>query len=104
MAGRATRIKLITFDAYNTLFKPRGNLTALYSLEASYHGIQVSKDEINKHFGRLYRQQLQQKPFYGLHQGLSVRTWWEELVYSTYVHSGVSKDGIKHTHAKRERK
>lgn len=93
MAGRATRIKLITFDAYNTLFKPRGNLTALYSLEASYHGITVSKDEINKHFGRLYREQLHQKPFYGYHQGLSVRIWWEELVYSTYVHSGVSKKG-----------
>ncbi|KAI9481641.1 MAG: HAD-like domain-containing protein [Benjaminiella poitrasii] len=91
MAGTATRIKLITFDAYNTLFKPRGNLIALYALEASLHGIQVSKDEINKHFGRLYRQQLDQKPFYGLQKGLSVRTWWEELVYLTYVHAGVSK-------------
>lgn len=92
-AARATRIKLITFDAYNTLFKPRGNLTALYALEASHHGITVSKDEINKHFGRLYRQQLDQKPFYGINQGLSVRNWWEELVYTTYVHAGVSKKG-----------
>jgi FMN phosphatase YigB (HAD superfamily) len=91
MAGRATRIKLITFDAYNTLFKPRGNLTELYAIEASYHGIQVSKDEINKHFGKVYRDQLNAKPFYGLHQGSSVRNWWEELVYSTYIHSGVSK-------------
>jgi hypothetical protein len=93
MAGRVTRIKLITFDAYNTLFKPRGNLTALYALEASNHGVTVSKDAINQHFGKLYRDQLEQKPFYGYHQGLSVRTWWEELVYSTYVHAGVSKKG-----------
>ncbi|CAO0793181.1 unnamed protein product [Mucor circinelloides] len=93
-AARATRIKLITFDAYNTLFKPRGNLTALYALEASHHGITVSKDEINKHFGRLYRQQLDQKPFYGINQGLSVRNWWEELVYTTYVHAGVSKKDL----------
>lgn len=94
MAGRATRIKLITFDAYNTLFKPRGNLTALYALEASYHGIHVSKEAINQHFGRLYRNQLEEKPFYGRHQGLSVRHWWEELVYSTFIHAGVSKKGL----------
>ncbi|KAG2213644.1 hypothetical protein INT46_000819 [Mucor plumbeus] len=102
MAARATRIKLITFDAYNTLFKPRGNLTALYALEASHHGITVSKDDINKHFGRLYRQQLDQKPFYGLNQGLSVRNWWEELVYTTYVHAGVSKKDLfnRFTHQK----
>ncbi|KAI7898734.1 HAD-like domain-containing protein [Cokeromyces recurvatus] len=91
MAGRATKIKLITFDAYNTLFKPKGNLTALYALEASLNGIYVSKDEINQHFGKLYRRQIEEKPFYGLAQGLTVHTWWEELVYSTYIHAGVSK-------------
>lgn len=94
MIGRATRIKLITFDAYNTLFKPRGNLTELYALEASVHGIQVSKNAINKHFGKLYRDHLEEKPFYGYHQGLSVRTWWEELVYTTYVHAGVSRKDL----------
>jgi putative hydrolase of the HAD superfamily len=93
MAGRATRIKLIAFDAYNTLFKPRGNLTALYALEAAYYGIHVSKVSINQYFGTLYRAQLDKSPFYGRHQGLSVRRWWEELVYDTFIHAGVSKKG-----------
>ncbi|KAF7729723.1 Haloacid dehalogenase-like hydrolase domain-containing protein 3 [Apophysomyces ossiformis] len=87
----STRIRLITFDAYNTLFKPRGGLSAQYAQEAGKLGIRVSKESISRHFGNAYRKQLGRAPFYGLDRGMTPREWWEELVYDTFRSAGVQK-------------
>jgi putative hydrolase of the HAD superfamily len=101
-----SKIKLITFDAYNTLFKPRGSLSAqyvrtfevvnviLYKLkyyfektrkkkpqveEASKYDIKVTREQINLHFGQAYKQQLLKAPFYGLSLGMTPHGWWKEV-------------------------
>ncbi|KAI8093444.1 HAD-like domain-containing protein [Halteromyces radiatus] len=93
----ASRIKLITFDAYNTLFRPKGSLSAQYAHEASKVGIQVSPESITQHFGKAYRKQLQKSPFYGIGQGMTTEQWWKELVYATFLEAGVrQKDMDRH--------
>ncbi|CAO3617490.1 unnamed protein product [Mucor hiemalis] len=87
----ANRIKLITFDAYNTLFKPKGSLSAQYVEEASKYGLKVTREQINTHFGQAYKQQLLKAPFYGLSLGMTPQLWWKELVYSTFIRSGINQ-------------
>ncbi|KAI8974459.1 HAD-like domain-containing protein [Pilobolus umbonatus] len=94
MAGTLTKIKLITFDAYNTLFKLNKNPAKIYANEACHYGIHVPSKSIESSFGRVYKEQLRQKPFYGLHQGLSPSDWWKETVYKTFLGAGVSKQKL----------
>lgn len=94
--SNANKIKLITFDAYNTLFKPRGSLSAQYASiryalsqrvlnclfqveEAKKYGIRVTKDQITTHFGQSYRVQQLKAPFYGINQGMNPKSWWKEV-------------------------
>ncbi|KAI8972268.1 HAD-like domain-containing protein [Pilobolus umbonatus] len=92
--SRSSRIKLITFDAYNTLFKPKGGLSAQYVEEASKYGIHVTKENINATFGKAYKAQLKRSPFYGLSAGMTTQQWWKQLVYATFINSGVQKSEL----------
>ncbi|ORY99008.1 HAD-like domain-containing protein [Syncephalastrum racemosum] len=89
--SNSLKIRLITFDAYNTLFKPKGSLSAQYAQEAAKYGVNVTKAAITQHFGEAYKHQLARAPFYGRNLGMSSRSWWEELVYSTFIRAGVNK-------------
>ncbi|KAG2184399.1 hypothetical protein INT43_000308 [Umbelopsis isabellina] len=88
-----SRIRLITFDAYNTIFKPKGGISAQYEMEAKKLGIVVSKDAISKSFRPAMKTQLQKYPLYGISQGLTPRIWWEQVVRSTFVKAGATDKG-----------
>ncbi|KAI8068456.1 HAD-like domain-containing protein [Gongronella butleri] len=87
----ASKIRLITFDAYNTLFKPRGSLSGQYAHEAAKVGLNISPEAVSKHFGIAYREQVLRAPMYGVHQGMASQDWWAELVYNTFAGAGVDK-------------
>ncbi|CAM0142248.1 unnamed protein product [Umbelopsis sp. WA50703] len=89
-----SRIRLITFDAYNTIFKPKGGISAQYEMEAKKLGIFVSKEAISKSFRPAMKNQLQKYPLYGLSQGLTPRIWWEQVVRSTFVTAGVTEKDL----------
>ncbi|KAI7870672.1 hypothetical protein BDF14DRAFT_1772403 [Spinellus fusiger] len=76
-----TRIRWITFDAFNTLFKIRGNVQDLYASEARRFCLNVSASDIKKNFGPVYKNHLKEFPFYGLAQGKTSRLWWREVRY-----------------------
>ncbi|EPB91148.1 hypothetical protein HMPREF1544_02028 [Mucor circinelloides 1006PhL] len=90
----SSRIKLITFDAYNTLFKPKGSLSAQYVEEAKKFGIRVTREQINQHFGQAYKKQLTKAPFYGISKGMTPQSWWKELVYSTFISAGIKEKDL----------
>ncbi|KAI8337613.1 HAD-like domain-containing protein [Chlamydoabsidia padenii] len=92
--NNSSRIRLITFDAYNTLFKPKGSLSAQYAHEASKVGFRLAPDSISKHFGTAYKKQLQRSPFYGTGQGMTSEEWWKELVYDTFLEAGIQKQEL----------
>jgi hypothetical protein len=39
----------------------------------------VTREQINQHFGKSYKQQLLRAPFYGLSQGMTPQDWWKEV-------------------------
>ncbi|RUS21252.1 HAD-like domain-containing protein [Endogone sp. FLAS-F59071] len=87
-------VRLVTFDAFNTLFKPRGGLSAQYVAEAGLRGINVSKTAISASFGKAIRAQTELHPNYGIKNGLTSREWWEQIVRATFLEAGVSKDAL----------
>ncbi|KAI9256626.1 haloacid dehalogenase-like hydrolase domain-containing protein 3-like protein [Phascolomyces articulosus] len=90
----ATRIRLLTLDAYNTLFKPKGSLSSQYAQEAVKYGVHVTKSAVSQNFGQAYKNQLERAPFYGLQLGMTTKQWWEELVYATFVGAGANKKDL----------
>ncbi|GAB5589809.1 hypothetical protein Unana1_04709 [Umbelopsis nana] len=86
-----SRIRLITFDAYNTVFKPKGGISAQYEMEARKLGISVSREAINKSFRPALNSQVSKYPLYGLSQGLTPRIWWQDVVRSTFIGAGASE-------------
>ncbi|KAH8553086.1 HAD-like domain-containing protein [Umbelopsis sp. PMI_123] len=89
-----SRIRLITFDAYNTVFKPRGGISAQYEMEARKFGINVSKEAITRSFRPALNAQISKYPLYGLSQGLNPRTWWKDVVRSTFIGAGASEKDL----------
>ncbi|KAG0182559.1 Haloacid dehalogenase-like hydrolase domain-containing protein 3 [Apophysomyces sp. BC1034] len=94
MTMNQSRIKLITFDAFNTLFKPKGGMSQLYVQEAAKMGIKVSLEDINRNFSLMYKHQVEHYPFYGRAQGMTSKTWWENLVYTTFIGAGAPKSDL----------
>ncbi|KAG2226869.1 hypothetical protein INT45_010148 [Circinella minor] len=92
MAGQG--IKLITFDAYLTLFKPVGSVSLQYAEEAGKLGVQITKTAISQHYGPVYRNHLQQAPLYGRHLGMSTRSWWEKTIYEIFITAGAVKKDL----------
>ncbi|CAO3644513.1 unnamed protein product [Cunninghamella blakesleeana] len=62
--------------------------------EATKLGLRVSPNTITNSFGKAYKKQLEKTPFYGIHQGMSTEQWWEELVYGTFLLSGINKKDL----------
>ncbi|KAK9694018.1 hypothetical protein K7432_013622, partial [Basidiobolus ranarum] len=50
-------LRLITFDAYGTLFTPRGNVASQYSRAIGKFGIQVGESVMAKSFKQAFQQQ-----------------------------------------------
>ncbi|KAI8146349.1 HAD-like domain-containing protein [Fennellomyces sp. T-0311] len=90
----ASRIRLVSFDAFNTLYKPKGSLSSQYTQEAVRHGLNVTTAAVRENFGLAYKKQLDRAPFYGMHLGMASRTWWEELVYATFLGAGATKKDL----------
>ncbi|KAI8384720.1 HAD-like domain-containing protein [Radiomyces spectabilis] len=90
----ATRIKAITFDAHNTLFKPKGSMAWIYVSEASRYGLNLKEEDILAGFRTAYKDQLKQHTLYGHSTGKTTRSWWEEVVYNTFIHAGVPKNEL----------
>ncbi|KAL0088577.1 HAD-like domain-containing protein [Phycomyces blakesleeanus] len=86
-----TRIRLITFDAFNTLFRQKVNPSVIYAKEAHRFGINVNPTNLQANFGPVYKSHVKAFPFYGRHQGKTPQLWWQELVYKTFLSSGVSQ-------------
>ncbi|KAL1916596.1 uncharacterized protein VTP21DRAFT_5787 [Calcarisporiella thermophila] len=95
--GGKKLIKLITFDAFGTLFKPRGSIGAQYASEAQRRGIPLSKESVKKSFSHAIRHQVQHYPNYGSKQGgkMTSKEWWRQVVKRTFVDAGASPKALE---------
>ena len=81
-----SQLRLITFDAMNTLFKVRGTIGEIYSKAGANYGIKSDPQEIEVNFRKAFKQLNLRYPNYGLAAGMSSQLWWQEMV-------GISFDG-----------
>ncbi|XP_038216850.1 rhythmically expressed gene 2 protein-like [Zerene cesonia] len=77
------KIKLITFDATNTLLKFCTTPWEYYSKVASENGYKVSEDVIKDQFYKSYRVFSQEYPNFG-RETIHWDNWWRRIVHATF--------------------
>ncbi|KAL7753883.1 hypothetical protein RI367_000815 [Sorochytrium milnesiophthora] len=85
-------VKLVTVDAFATLFRPRRSPGHLYwqavqrcwkpSVDHVGDGDDAER-QLNASFLRSIKQQQQQHPNYGVRRGMSAKEWWRDVVRNT---------------------
>ncbi|KAJ1912798.1 hypothetical protein H4219_005467 [Mycoemilia scoparia] len=70
-------IRLITFDAFNTLYVPKENET------------------VEKSFSKAFKNQYKLYPNYGIKEGLTSSGWWKEVIRQTWFGAGVEENVIR---------
>lgn len=94
-------LKLVTFDATNTLIKVKKSVGHKYYLMAEMYGLVQAheKDEFigkfNYHFTVCMREMKKKYPMYGLNNGLNNSTWWHQLTQEVFIKSGFSSPSYK---------
>lgn len=76
--------KLITFDAYNTLYSPRLPVMEQYALVANKYGIDKNPNELAAKFPHIYATLQKEHPQFGKTTNISAFEWWCLLVRRVY--------------------
>lgn len=101
---RFVRPRLITFDAFGTLYTPKGSAGQQYKEVAARYGVNVSVEEAEGRFKHAYKQMMSDYPNYGKKQNLSVANWWKQLVRLTFADKNLSEQAVStlynHFHTK----
>ncbi|CAB4429443.1 unnamed protein product [Rhizophagus irregularis] len=91
----ASKIKLITFDAFGTLFRPKnGKIEYFYSKEIAKFGIKLEESLIDKKFRESFRSIYKLYPNYGYDSKLSPKEWWTKVIEKTFIEAGVDKQNL----------
>ena len=79
-----SQIKLITFDATNTLFKVCGSVGNMYAKTASRYGIKTNPEKLDNNFRKGLKQFNTEYPNFGQIVGMSSQQWWNSVVGITF--------------------
>lgn len=75
--------KVVSFDAFNTLFAPRRPVLQLYSEIAQRHGLTVPQEHLEQNFPVVFKQMMLKHPNYGKNS-LKYINWWATVISNTY--------------------
>jgi len=88
-------MRLVTFDAFGTLFRVLGNPAAAYVREASRHGIKLHTHSAAPAFMQAFRLQSNRYPNYGRrHETINAKLWWQEVVRMTLINAGANEHDL----------
>lgn len=86
--------KLITFDAFHTLFKPR-SIASLYAGVAREYGVSASEESIEREFPRALKWTRERYPsMMDRQRKMSTLEWWTFIVSRTLLNSGADDDKL----------
>lgn len=85
-------LRLITFDACNTLFRVRGSPGEVYSNVASRFGVEVQPKALNDSFTRTFREFYKAVPNFGAKCDNTAEKWWFGVVKQTFRSAGFNDD------------
>ena len=83
MTSRFSRVKLITFDAKDTIIKLKQSAGTFYGQTATIYGIPVSENEyksLDQTFNSCFAEVARDHPNYGTETGLSLLKWWTLVI------------------------
>uniref|UniRef100_A0A2R5L9C3 Reg-2-like protein n=1 Tax=Ornithodoros turicata TaxID=34597 RepID=A0A2R5L9C3_9ACAR len=83
-----SRVRLVTFDATNTLLKFKTSVGQAYSDAALLHGLSTDPKIVSASFKREWKKMVKEYPNFGCNSGRTSKEWWSELVHRTFVGSG----------------
>lgn len=81
-------LRLITFDACNTLFHVRGSPGELYSNVAARFGVNIKPKPLNDSFKHSFREFYKTWPNFGAKSGKTAEKWWHGVVTQTFRSAG----------------
>ena len=84
----ASRLRLITFDACNTLFHVRGSPGELYSNVAARFGVDIKPKALNDSFKDSFRDFYITLPNFGAKSAKTGEKWWRGVVKQTFRSAG----------------
>lgn len=89
-------IRLILFDAFDTLVTPRSAPHLQYAAVAREYGLSVSDDDVKSAFRQAFRTTSVEHPNYGLETDIaSPDEWWKLVIQRTFspcLHSGITSE------------
>lgn len=90
----AIPMKLVAFDAFNTLFRLKDHPGITYAKVASRYGVAVDKLRSKTQFVSAYREMASSYPNFGYGSGILVEDWWKRVVFTTLTEAGASKQSL----------
>ncbi|KAJ1981180.1 hypothetical protein H4R35_000823 [Dimargaris xerosporica] len=85
-------IKLVTFDAFHTLYEPKGTIGSHYAAALKPFGIIADSDQVNSAFRQAFAAHLARYSNYGAQYNMTSKLWWCEVIYNTYKRAGLLQD------------
>lgn len=85
-------LRLITFDACNTLFHVRSSPGELYSNVASRFGVEIKPKPLNDSFKHSFREFCNTLPNFGAHSYKTAEKWWHGVVTQTFRSAGYQEE------------
>ncbi|KAI9145124.1 HAD-like domain-containing protein [Paraphysoderma sedebokerense] len=83
------KVRLVTFDAFSTLFRPTASVGELYSRAASEFISVPSPITLQTSFIKAITLQRRKHPNYGRYHQIPLKQWWAEVVSNTFRNGGV---------------
>ncbi|KZT61998.1 HAD-like protein [Calocera cornea HHB12733] len=85
-------IRLITFDAFDTIVRPRLPIFVSYTQIFHKHNIDVSQDLVKRAFKPSFKKVEAEFPVYGKDVGMTPHDWWGKVIEGTLEGAGIPKD------------
>lgn len=89
-----SRLRLITFDATNTLLRYKESVGQTYSGVAQLYGVPADPHHVNHKFRIEFKRMMAQHPNFGSDSGMTSQQWWSELVSRTLSGSGSISESL----------
>ncbi|SCV02137.1 LAMI_0G16204g1_1 [Lachancea mirantina] len=88
--------KIITFDAYNTLYSTTLPVMEQYCLAGKKYGIDAKPEELTQRFPSVFKNLRIQHPNYGKNTGITANEWWTLLIQNVFKPHQVPPEMIEH--------
>lgn len=86
--------KVLTFDAYNTLYATTLPVMEQYCLVAKKYGIEADPRQLTANFPLIFKALKEEHPNYGKYTNITAQEWWSHLITNVFRPMVTTKEMI----------